>query len=294
MNNKRWADRQIAAALPVKYYHVVFTVPDILNGVAKANPKAFYDSMFDASSRAILKLAADKKYLGATPGFTSVLHTWGQTMQFHPHVHVLLTAGGLADGLRFVDRSDNHYMFPVKALAKLFKGIFLHSLYGKIGVGAESGHSLQNIPFSCHLEEVVGNPHNVVKYLARYVNRVCISGKRILAHNTEKRTVTFSYKDNKSGGARKQMTLDVLEFMRRFLLHVLPKRFMKIRHYGILNNRGKTERIKQCLRLLGKTAAPPVPPQNHRIVTCPFCGRVSPAPKHISAHILPDYIRLLC
>jgi hypothetical protein len=294
--NKRWAERQLASVLPVKHYHLVFTVPDSLHKTMLATPKESFDSLFEASSKAILKLSADRKYLGAKPGFTSVLHTWGQTMQFHPHVHVILTAAGLADGgMRFVDRSDRKYLFPVKALSRIFRGIFIESLAAKIRMDSGLKSKLYAAEFSCHIEEAAGNVGNAIKYLARYINRVCISDKRIVRHDSVARTVTFSHKDNRDGGRQKMMTLDALEFMRRFLLHALPRHFMKIRHYGIFGNFGKSARMALCLRLLGRQRIePPFPLPPKRTGVCPVCGNVLPAPTHIGANILPAYIRLLC
>jgi hypothetical protein len=292
--NKMWADRQLASSLPVKYFHLVFTVPESLNETMLAFKNESFGSLFEASSKAVLKLSSDKKYLGATPGFTSVLHTWGQTMQFHPHVHVILTAAGLADGkMRFVDRSDRKYLFPVRVLSRIFRGIFIESLSAKISLCPGLKSALYNTEFSCHIEEVTGNIGNPIKYLARYANKICISDKRIVSHDRTARTVTFSYKDNKDSGKQKQMTLDALEFMRRFLMHVLPRHFMKIRHYGIFANFDKSERISRCLRLLGKLR-PASPPLLKQGVRCPVCGNTMSTPIHIGANVIHEYIRLLC
>ena len=299
-NNARWAEKQLASALPVKYFHVVFTLPDILNGFIMAHPKEAYDALFDAAGGTILKLCADKKHLGAVPGFTSVLHTWGQTMQFHPHLHMIVSAGGLTNnGLRFIDVSEKNFLVPVKALSKLFRGIFIDTLDHKVSLPPDLKSELYAKDFSCHLKEPMDRCDNAVMYLARYANRICISDKRIIGFDKTARTVTFSYKDNKDGGKEKQMTLDVLEFIRRFLLHILPKRFMKIRHYGVLQNRGKTNRIAKCRRLLGAGSAhphsgPPRAPAKPRLFVCPKCGCALPAPRHFTANQLPLSVRLIC
>ena len=251
MNNARWAEKQTQTSLPIKYFHVVFTLPDTLNPFIRSNPEQAYKALFGAASSALLKLCADPKHLGLTPGFTAVLHTWGQSMQFHPHLHVIITAGGLSsDGLRFIDKSDSDFLLPVKVLSRLFRGLFLDILNKTLPLPYSLKSSLYNTEFICYLKQPLDRIDSVVKYLARYANRVCIADKRIINYNKSDNTVTFSYKDNKDGGAIKNMTLSAFEFMRRFLLHVLPKRFMKIRHFGILTNRGKFNRIQLCRRLL--------------------------------------------
>jgi len=299
-NNQRWAAKQLASSLPVKYFHVVFTLPDILNGFVMANPKESYSALFEAASKALLILCADKKHGGFTPGFTSVLHTWGQTMQFHPHLHLIVTAGGLAEGgLRFFDVSERGFLVPVKALSKLFRGIFIDALSRMAPLPDGLKYELYAKDFSCHLEKPMERMDNAVLYMARYANRVCISDSRVICVDKASRTVTFSYKDNKTGGDDKQMTIDVFEFMRRFLLHVLPKRFMKIRHFGILQNKNKAVRVARCLRLLGAKGIrlrkmPRGSPSNLRRFLCPICGKPLPPPRHIGAASLLANIRLIC
>jgi len=283
MNNARWAEKQMMSSLPVKYFHIVFTLPDSLNSFVQRHQKQAYDALFNAASSAILKLCANPRYLGATPGFTAVLHTWGQTMQFHPHLHVILTAGGISqDRCRFIDKSDSGYLLPVKALSRLFRGIFIDTLSNNTPLHPEMKDSLFQTDFFCYLEKPLDRSDNVVKYLARYANRVCISDSRIIAYDIDGSSVTFSYKDNRDGGKKKAMTIPAIEFMRRFLLHVLPKRFMKIRHYGLLHNRGKFERICRCRRLLNADV-PCFTPKTSYLPICPNCntslsffGRLSP------------------
>jgi len=251
MNNARWAEKQMESSLPVKYYHIVFTLPDALNSFIRTHPAQSYNALFNAASSTLLKLCADPKHLGIKPGFTAVLHTWGQTMQFHPHLHVIITAGGLStDGLRFIDKSDSTFLLPVKVVSRLFRGIFLDALDKSIPIPKNLKSSLYKTEFFCYLKEPLERVDNIVKYLARYANRVCISDSRVVSYDKIENSVTFSYKDNLDGGKVKIMTLNAFEFIRRFLLHILPRRFMKIRHFGILNNRGKFERIKRCSRLI--------------------------------------------
>lgn len=294
MSNKRWADKQLESSLPVKYWHLVFTVPDSLNHLIQRNPKVMYDALFEASSQAVLKLSADPKYLGATPGFTSVLHTWGQTMQFHPHIHMILTAGGLTkDGKVFIDKSNATFLFPFKVLSKLFRGIFLDLVSKAVDIDKPLLSELYATDFACHIEDTVFGVNNVIKYLARYINRVCISEKRILDFDKRNSKVTFSYKDNRDDGIKKQMTINISEFIRRFLMHVLPKRFVKIRHYGILNNFGKFMRIRRCRRLL-KVSSKLTPRIIEYVPVCTKCKKELPNPIHIAAQHFINHIRLIC
>jgi hypothetical protein len=284
INNARWAEQQMASALPVKYFHVVFTMPDTLNSFIRKHPKQSYDSLFSAASSALLKLCADSKFHGMVPGFTAVLHTWGQTMQFHPHLHVIITAGGLSvDGSRFIDISDDGFLLPVKVLSRLYRGLFIDALARNTPLPDDLKSYLYQTEFFCYLKEPLECAGNVVKYLARYANRVCISDSRVIAYDKAQNTVTFSYKDNKDGGKVKSMTILALEFMRRFLLHVLPRRLMKIRHFGLLRNRGKLGRIRRCLRLLRFHATCFANKFSKRFRSlCRKCGKSLPDPVHMN------------
>ena len=285
--NAAWAQKQMESALPVKYFHVVFTLPDVINPFAAKHPSQCYDALFKAASSALLKLSANPKYLGATPGFTAVLHTWGQTMQFHPHLHVIITAGGLSgSGIQFVDKSDTRFLFPVKVLSRLFRGLFIRILSDSVKIPYSLRSSLYQKDFFCYLKEPLNRADNVVKYLARYANRVCISDSRVLEYDKLLNTVTFSFKDNRDGGKLKTMTISAIEFMSRFLLHVLPPKFMKIRHYGLLNNKGKFERVKLCRRILLKTGCVMlfvVPHLDFNAFSCPKCGNALSLSGHFSA-----------
>jgi hypothetical protein len=276
INNARWAEKQMATALPVKYFHIVFTLPDILNPFILGHQKEAYNALFKAASSALLKLCDNPKHLGAIPGFTAVLHTWGQTMQFHPHLHVIITAGGLTkDETRFIDKSGSGYLLPVKALSRLFKGIFIDTLVKSALLPKEMSDALYKLDFFCYLKDPLNRADNVVKYLARYANRVCISEKRIQYYDKTQGTVTFSYKDNRDGGKSKIMTVSAVEFIRRFMLHVLPPRFMKIRHYGILRNRGKLDRIQRCRNLLHSHETFSLPmPNNIEPLTVACCRAI--------------------
>jgi len=289
INNARWADKQLESSLPLKYFHIVFTLPDILNSHIFSHPKQAYESLFKAASSALLKLSADRKFLGATPGFTAVLHTWGQTMQFHPHLHVIITAGGLTqDETRFIDKSEAGYLFPVKVLSRLFRGVFIDVLNKRAPLPHTILQSLYQTEFFCYMKEPISRADNVIKYLARYTNRVCISESRVLEYDQVGKTVTFSYKDNKDGGRQKSMTLSATEFMRRFLLHVLPKRFMKIRHYGILRNRGKFDRIRRCRRLINTRWSLLLPKSRSFQALCQKCGNPLTLLGHLDAFSLQE------
>jgi hypothetical protein len=215
-------------------------------------------------------------------------------MLFHPHLHVLLTAGGLSpDGFRFLNKSASSFLFPVKVLSRLFRGLFLDILSRTTQLPENLKSSLYQQEFFCYMQDTLGHTDHVVKYLARYANRVCISDNRILSYDQIRNTVSFSYKDNKDGGKLKTMTLSTIEFMRRFLLHVLPTRFMKIRHYGLLNNRGKKERIRRCWHLLHARFPDLLQDFTKPFAfRCPKCGRIVPSPIHVCAAGLP--LVLLC
>jgi hypothetical protein len=215
-------------------------------------------------------------------------------MQFHPHLHVIITAGGLsADAFRFIDKSDSGYFLPVKALSKLYRGIFIDYLDKVTTLPPELKSALYGQEFFCYLKEPLDRADNVVKYLARYANRVCISDSRIVAYDKAGGTVTFSYKDNKDGGKQKTMTISATEFIRRFLLHTLPKRFMKIRHYGILANRGKVSRIDRIRRMLNAFTRNIVNKINYCFQTvCKKCGSILTVAKHMTA--LELKVALVC
>jgi len=294
LNNARWTEKQLASALPVKYFHIVFTLPDTINDFIFSHQKEAYNALFKSASKALLILCADKKYLGATPGITAVLHTWGQTMLFHPHLHVIITAGGLLEnGIRFVNKSDSKFLMPVRVLSRLFRGIFLNLLNQSSPLPYNLKQTLYQTEFFCYLKEPYDSSVNVVKYLARYANNVCISGKRIVSIDKALKTVTFFYKDNKNGGVYKELALPVLEFMRRFLLHVLPHQFMKIRHYGILNNFNKFGRLLLCRRLLNRSS-PPIKKYHAVNMVCSKCGALFSSVCHLSALQLRLKLQLQC
>ena len=253
---ERWIDNQKYDLLNVPYFHVVFTVPDTLRPIIFQNQSALYSLLFRAVAETLQELASDKKFLGATLGFTSVLHTWGQNLSFHPHIHCIVPAGGLTRLGSWVS-SGKKFFIPVKVLSRKFRGKFLHLLslqkidfLGEQRYLEDPKHFLDLLDSCYHKEWIVyckppfKSPASVVEYLGRYTHRVAISNSRILEFADGR--VSFKWRDNNQW---KTLTISAFEFIRRFLMHVLPSRFMKIRHYGLLANRDKTKRLTTCKRL---------------------------------------------
>ena len=259
LSKERWIDNQKHDLLNVGYFHVVFTVPDTLRPVIYQNQKKLYALLFQAGAETLQELAADKKYLDATLGFTSVLHTWGQNLCFHPHIHCIIPAGGLSKLGQWVN-SRKKFFIPVRVLSRKFRGKFLHYLklqkldfFGEQSYLNEPNHFL-NLLDTCYQKEWViyckppfKSASCVVEYLGRYTHRVAISNNRILS--VEDGKVTFKWRDYRDNNRWKVMTVSAFEFIRRFLMHVLPPGFMKIRHYGLLGNRNKTKKLTLCKRL---------------------------------------------
>lgn len=231
------------------YFHIVFTLPQELNAVIYSNQKDMYNLMFRCVAQTIRELASDPKYLGAAIDLTSVLHTWGQNLSFHPHIHCIVPAGGLNKLGKWVD-SKKKFFLPVKALSRKFRGKFLALITLQ---KPDIDHSLLN---DCYNKEWVvfckppfKTAACVVEYLGRYTHRVAISNNRLL--NFENGQVTFKWRDYKDSNRWKEMSISTEEFIRRFLMHVLPHSFMKIRHYGFLSSRGKQTKLSLCKKLTG-------------------------------------------
>jgi hypothetical protein len=269
----RWLDRQAEHLLPVEYHHVVFTLPAELGGLALANPSLVYDLLMRSAAATLRDVAANPKRLGAVIGVLMVLHTWGQNLHHHPHVHCVVTGGGLScDRAGKIDKSPRWracrpgFFLPVRVLSRVFRGKFLAGLRrlfdegnlllpGSAAVLADlHGRSswlaaLYAKDWVVYAKRPFGNgPERVLKYLARYTHRVAISNRRLVSMDNGR--VTFRYKDYADGQRHKTMTLTAGEFLRRFLQHVLPAGFVKVRHYGLLANRHRDERLKLCRRLL--------------------------------------------
>jgi hypothetical protein len=265
-----WLESRLERLLPVNYFHVVFTLPEALNPLMLRNPRPLYDLLFRAASQTVLQLAADPKRLGAQVGLTAVLHTWGQNLLFHPHLHGVVTGGGLApDGSRWI-ATRPRYFLPVKVMGRLFRGKFLaglRTLYDTGGLRLEGSVATLADPdvFQCWLTPLYrqdwvvyakppfGGAEQVFRYLGRYSHRVAIANSRLLSLVDGQ--VTFAYRDYADDHRTKSMTVTADEFIRRFLLHVLPRRFVRIRHYGLLAGRNVTTKLVRCRELLGESAA---------------------------------------
>jgi hypothetical protein len=267
-----WLERQEKSLLPVEYFHVVFTLPQEVAELALANRVAMYDLLFQAASATLREIAANPKHLGAALGVLLVLHTWGQNLHHHPHVHGVVTGGGLSCNAKGeIDKSPHWvscrkgFFLPVRVLSRLFRGKYLDGLRrlhekGKLVCAGKLSALADPKAFAAWLtplyarEWVVyakrpfGGPGQVLKYLARYTHRVAISNSRLL--KLEEGRVTFGYKDYASKGKPKVMALSAEEFLRRFTQHVLPKYFMKIRHYGLLANKQRERLLTICRQLL--------------------------------------------
>ena len=264
-----WLEREAGYLLPVEYHHVVFTLPEALAELARSNPRVVYGLLFEAASQSVRELAADPKYLGAQVGLVAVLHTWGQTLSLHPHLHVLATGGGLScDPTGQIDENPYWracrpgFFLPVRVLSRLFRGKFLAGLRqahadGRLRLPEELGEAgawsrllaaRTGQEWVVYSQPPCAGPEVVLKYLARYVHRVAIGNSRLVRVSDEE--VTFRYKDYRQDGKTKEMTLSGEEFARRFLQHVLPGGFVRIRHYGLLANRGREGKRTLCRRLL--------------------------------------------
>ena len=263
---ERWLQNREQELLDVGYFHLVFTVPSSLNLLIRFNQKFMYDLMFQSVSETLLELTGDPKFLGAHSGFISLLHTWGQNLMDHPHLHCIVPGGGLSfDGLRWI-QSRKKFFIPVKVLAKKFRGKFLALLKSAFfetklhfsglieALALENNfQQLLNQPYETdwvvYCKPPFKSPAHVLRYLGRYTHRVAISNQRIVSVHDDH--VTFKWRDYKDHNREKLMTLDISEFIRRFLLHILPPRFVKIRYYGFFSNRNRRIKISRCQKLLG-------------------------------------------
>lgn len=292
-----WLAARQSEVLEVPYVHVVFTLPHLLSPLTLQNPRLLYDRLFRTVAQSLLDIARDPKHLGAELGILAVLHTWSQTLHHHPHIHCLIPAGGLApEGNRWVACRPNFFL-PVKVLSRRFRHLFLKTL--------ESAYRQQKLTFEGRCQEVAApkswqcflctlrdtewvvhakapmrQSRHLLKYLARYSHRVAISNPRLV--DIEEGKVTFKWKDYKHGHRLRTMTLEAIEFIRRFLLHVLPRGFQRIRHYGLLANKVRQAKLAQCRTLLmqttiehavGKAQSNPEDEMGRRdtLTVCPVC-----------------------
>src|SRR6185295_4098413 len=295
---REWMEARQAELLEVAYFHVVFTLPSRIGAIAYQNKAVIYDLLFKASSETLLTIAADPKRLGARIGFTSVLHTWASAMTHHPHVHMMVPGGGIsADGSRWITSSED-YLLPVPVLSRLFRGKMLAVLKAAHAAGrlqffgphadlADKGafktflEPLYDTKWHVYAKRPFAGPEQVLAYLARYTHRVAISSSRLVA--ADQHGVTFKYKDYRSEGPGRYKTMTVAadEFIRRFMLHVLPKGFHRIRHYGLLaSSRTEADTIARARKLielaleqpLRSTTKDEAPTGTEPVHPCPRCG----------------------
>lgn len=283
---EKWIQKESSYLLDCSYFHIVTTIPSELNEITMYNKKEIYNILFKATSESILELCEDSKWLGGKVGITSILHTWGQTMEFHPHIHSIVTGGGIKNN-QWV-QTDAYYLIKVQVLSSLFKSKFLSMLKHldlKLPKHLKHLKDYKNLNnflrplykknWVTYIEPPKGSPENVIEYIGRYSFRVAISNQRI--KDISNGIITFEYKDYKDNAKIKILNLTAEEFIRRFLMHVLPDNFMKIKHYGILTNRNKTRIIKLCRILMNskifndfklvKTAK-----RKLQEITCNICG----------------------
>ena len=295
LKKQQWIEGRTRELLPVKYYHVVFTLPAELNRVVMGNRTALFNLLFLASAQTLLTFGRDERYLGGQAGIISVLHTWGQQLSFHPHVHAIVSGGGITSQGQWKQarKNDYRFLFPVKAMSVVYRGKFLEGLKRLIQSGevvlpdnSIAGALITLLyqkPWVVYAKAPFGGPEQVIEYLGRYTHKVAISNHRLCSFDKESDQVTFQYKDYRQGAEQKQMTLSCEEFLRRFSEHILPKGFTKMRSYGFLANRGREQRIKGVLLKLKLPQHPPpvqVPftvrlleSYGMDVTTCPVCGR---------------------
>jgi hypothetical protein len=283
----RWIEAQQRHLLPIEYHHIVFTVPDTLHSLFRSNPRRTYGLLFAAVAETLQDVARNPRNLGARIGFSCVLHTWTQTLLYHPHIHCIVTGGGLhPDGKRWVAARPG-FLFPVRILSRLFRAKLLRKL--ELSLEDGSLRTRESNPYArlraaarknwvVYSKPPFAGPEQVLRYLGRYTHRVAISNHRLVALDNSR--VTFSWRDRAHGNANRLLTLDVEAFLRRFLLHVLPSGLMRIRHYGLLANPTRRELLQQCRLTMASGANPnPEPSEPPRSAVaeedpqrCPRCN----------------------
>jgi hypothetical protein len=303
----QWVAAREQELLPVGYVHIVFTMPEVLARLALVNKRVVYDLLFHASAETLRQVAANPKRLGAALGGLMVLHTWGQRLQHHPHIHCVVPAGGLAlDGARWIHARPRFFL-PIPILRQIFRGKLVAGLREAFQQGRLSFpgglqplapasafraflRSLYRQAWVVYAKPPFGSPAHVLHYLARYTHRVAISNHRLVAVSDD--TVSFRWKDYRHGSQIRTLTLAADEFLRRFLLHVLPKGFVRIRYFGFLAPRCRTRQLAQCRRTLTLHPTPPlseeapVASMPRRTWPCPRCGAPMRVVERLTAHQL--------
>jgi predicted nucleic acid-binding Zn ribbon protein len=273
-----------AELLPVEYFHVVFTLPDTFNQLALANKRTVYGVLFEAVAQTLSEVAANSKRLGAKIGFIGILHTWGQNLSLHPHVHCVVPGGGISPDGKWISCKPGFFL-PVRVLSRVFRGKFIDLLkkargQGKL-IGVEDADEFGQLlnasvkhDWVVYAKRPFGGPQQVLKYLARYTHRIAISNRRLIRCDSQ--SVTFKYKDYARHHRKRTMTLDGAEFLRRFLMHAVPGGFMRIRHFGLLANRVRAKNLERC-----RTLASSVEP---RLIAAPLTGNIAVTPTNAADH----------
>lgn len=300
--NKReqWIQKRTEELLPVPYFHVVFTLPDALNQLAMHKPKECYDALFEAAWQTIQTFGRDTKHLGAQVGMISILHTWGQQLTLHPHLHCIVPGGGLTkNGVWKTAKSKGKYLFPVKAMSKVFRAKFVCAINQKINdIDKNLIDDIYKRDWVVFAKRPFGNAHSVVEYLGRYTHKIAISNHRI--KNIDNGSVTFSYKNYRNGSQKEESTLSGTEFIRRFSMHILPRGYVRIRHYGILSSTSKGNTIPH-IRI--QVPLHKLPPPNERAaqaynpLQCAYCKtntmvNIETLPKRGPPKLDLDWIKL--
>jgi hypothetical protein len=298
----RWLAARSAELLPVPYFHIVFTLPHEFSALILQNKRLLYDLLFSTSAATLLEAARDPRYFGAEIGFLGVLHSWGQNLQHHAHIHYIVPAGGLSlDGSRWIDSSPRFFL-PVKALSKIFRDAFcdqlrelfqhdklqFHGSVQQLALPEAFSHFLWQLSqkdWIVYAKPPFGGADQVLNYLARYTHRVAISNHRLVAFENQR--VSFRWKDYAHGGKNKIMTVPAEEFLRRYLLHVLPKGLVRIRHFGIFANRHRAASLQRCRSLLGSEPCADPPATAACQTPCPLCS----SPMMMVQRITPQDLR---
>ena len=296
MARAQWVEQRMKEVLPVTYYHVVFTIPHQLNGIALRNKKQFYNLMFKAASETLIALGNDPKYLGGQIGCITVLHTWGQNLMDHPHLHCIIPAGALNNKDNTWKTGKENFLFPIAVMQKLFRGKCMDYFIKAVDDGTIKPlfTATQQLPsfkalvdklyatkWVVNIRESFTSPQNLIKYIARYIHRIAISNERIL--KIKNGSVTFSYKDYADNNKIKTMTVTAVEFIRRFMLHILPEGFMRIRQYGFLSNAAKKKKLARIRELIQEVSDTKTETHNdkeniegtapHHPFECPQCKK---------------------
>jgi hypothetical protein len=251
VNRERWIIQREAELLPVPYFHVVFTIPHALNDLAREHPTVIYNALFKAAWQTIKTLSSDPKHLGAKTGMTAILHTWGQQLWLHPHLHCIIPAGGITPQGKWKNtRLKGKYLFPQKAMAKLFRAKFTAALREHIKIPQQVAKSMYSKDWIVYAKRPFSTPKTVVEYLGRYTHKVAISNHRFTEITKDK--VTFKYKDYRHQNQTKLMILQSHEFLNRYSQHILPHGFVRMRHYGILASKNKAKELNIAKRFFNQ------------------------------------------